>query len=172
MSASEFETINSLPDPDEPNRSIGFQQNVEVRYFSVDNLGAKVVKRVKDKEYRKANMKDRICRLQDMLKSSKNEHQIKSVKNKIKMLQDRSYRVLKLNQEMEAALHANEEPPALIDYSEEHKKDVQTIINSEYLIRLESGGFARKSMLDKDVHPPPPQLHVRLWLPGGANIAG
>lgn len=158
LSDSEYDTINCLPDPDEPGRSVGFNQNVEVRFYPVANKGTKPVKKtIKSKLEKIESTKERIARLQDVVnKSDTNERKANAAKNKIKMLKDRSYRVVKLNQEMEEALHAHEEPPPLIDYSEQQQLEEQKIINQEYLIKSEAGGFVRKSILDKDVHPPPP----------------
>lgn len=60
---------------------------------------------------------------------------------------------MKLNQEMEEALHATEEPPPLTDYTLEQEAMVQEIRNKTYLIKYQ-GGFSRHSLLDKDVTEP------------------
>lgn len=129
---------------------MGFAQDTEVRYYFCQKLGDKkpTPKRKREEWY-----PQKVQSLQDMINSESSPTKKARFEKKLKTLRDRSYRVLKLNQEMEEALHATEEPPPLTDYTLEQEAMVQEIRNKTYLIKYQ-GRFSRHSLLDKDVTEP------------------
>ena len=95
-------------------------------------------KRKRDEWYPK-----KIQSLQDMINTESSPTKKACFEKQLKALKDTSYRVLKLNQEMEEALHGAVEPSPLTDYTLEQEAMVQEIRNKTYLIKYQ-GGFSQQ----------------------------